>query len=195
MNNGEPLRFVGLAQPHAWLMTADNLHDQARALYRQRGRERLVLHQRDQPSLAWDSTDRAVFLMGAFALENALKAFLVYENPSWISNGRLSRHLRSHSLTTLQGLVRDIPYKRRYRWVLQEFEAGIESWARYPCALTAEETDHPSAMPGHLWAGYLAVTSAYRRRLCTLLRRPWSGPHGFHGEWEIRNDFFELGNP
>ena len=46
--------------------------------------------------------DKSIFLLGGFALENAIKAFLVYENPDWVSGGRLSRNLKTHSLTKLQ---------------------------------------------------------------------------------------------
>src|SRR6516162_9077364 len=30
---------------------------------------------------SWDRVDKSIFLLGGFALENAIKAFLVYENP------------------------------------------------------------------------------------------------------------------
>jgi hypothetical protein len=30
--------------------------------------------------------DKSVFLLGGFALENAVKAFLVYDNPSWMDS-------------------------------------------------------------------------------------------------------------
>ena len=74
----------------------------------------------------WDNIDKSVFLLGGFALENAIKAFLVYENPHWISNGRLSRSLRSHSLTGLQRQSAQIPFKSRYAWVLRGFEEGLK---------------------------------------------------------------------
>jgi hypothetical protein len=54
--------------------------------------------------------DKPVFSLGSFALENAIKAFLVYENPSWVSNGRLSGRLKSHKLTQLQQLSKHIPW-------------------------------------------------------------------------------------
>jgi hypothetical protein len=75
--------------------------------------------------------DRSVFLLGGFALENAIKAFLVYENPQWVSNGRLSRNLKSHSLTALQSKSELVPYKKRHVSILKAFEGGLDSWFRY----------------------------------------------------------------
>lgn len=71
-------------------------------------------------------------MLGGFALENALKAFLVSENPEWISNGRLSRKLRSHSLITLQQQIKRVPFKKSLLRVLLEFEEGLDSMGPVP---------------------------------------------------------------
>lgn len=86
------IQFVEQAQPHSWMLVADNLHDQAKVLRKLRGSS-LLTRNSENSSTTWVNTDRAVFLLCGFALENAIKAFLVYENPSWISNGRLSGKL------------------------------------------------------------------------------------------------------
>jgi hypothetical protein len=182
-------QFVEAANPHSWLLTADNLHEQAVSLYGQRQRSTLTLHRPRELSQTWDGTNRATFLLGAFALENAIKAFLVYENPQWISNGSLSRVLRSHRLVELHGKSKLIPYKRGYLWVLKSFEAGNESWARYPCGLTAAETAAEGQMSDDLWRGYLRLMRAYGRKSMLLLGRGWSGPHGFSGRWVIKGEF------
>ena len=140
---------------------------QAISLSKQRGESYLTFRDiRDGRATSWDGTNRVMFLLGGFALENAIKSFLVYENPHWISNGRLSRELRSHSLSKLQKLSRLIPYKRRYLNVLTEFEAGLESWARYPCGLSATESDPEVIMPDSVWNGY------------RVLMRVWKSPYG-----------------
>ena len=126
------LKFVDFANPHSWLLTAVNLHDQALFLNCSIGRSMLTRTDQEGDSTTWDGVNKSVFLLGGFALENAIKAFLVYENPQWISNGKLSSQLRSHSLVLLQKKSQQIPYKNRYVSILREFEAGLESWARYP---------------------------------------------------------------
>ncbi len=187
------LEFVAMqANPHAWLLVADNLHSQAVKLYDVRGTERLIRTDAAGKSTVWQHTNRSVFLLSGFALENAIKAFLVYENPSWISNGSLSSRLRSHRLIELQSLSKLIPYKQRSKTVLMGFEAALESWARYPCALSYSDRSDEIQMQERLWNGYLRLMRAYGRRLMVLLEKGWSGPHGFYGRWEFQGDFLDI---
>lgn len=186
MSKDENLKFVDMANPHAWLLTADNLHEQALFLRKSEGRSLLSYRGRDGGSVTWDGGNRAMFLLGGFALENALKAFLVYENPIWISNGTLGKPLRSHSLTKLQGMATTVPYKNRMLWVLKGFEDGIESWSRYPCALTAKDSRMEARMTETLWDGYMRLMDAYGNRLRKLITaKVWYGPHGFEGRWQF----------
>jgi hypothetical protein len=143
--------FAELASPHCWLMVADNLHEQAVSLYRKRGHGLIIRTSRRGPEARRDSINRSVFLLAGFALEKALKAFLIYENPEWVSNGKLSRRIRTHSLSDLQRCSKLVPYKKRYRWVLEEFEDGLESWARYPvCARRRKIAGRSSSRGEHL---------------------------------------------
>ncbi len=182
-------KFVEIANPHSWLLTADNLHAQALFLNRSTGRAVLTRTDWEGVSTAWDGVNKSVFLLGGFALENAIKAFLVYENPQWISHGKLSSRLRSHSLVSLQKQSRHIPYKNRYLSVLREFEAGLKSWARYPCSLTIETSTDETVMRGELWEVYLRLMRAYGNRLKGLLGHGWRGPHGFYGRWTFSGEF------
>jgi len=184
------------ANPHAWLLTADDLHRQALHLYGQRGRGMTHFSDlRSGDTQTWDNIDKSVFLLGGFALENAIKAFLVYENPHWISNGRLSRSLRSHSLTGLQRQSAQIPFKSRYAWVLRGFEEGLDSWARYPCSLSVETSTDQGTITIDLWSGYIRLMRAYGNKLQKLLtRRLWQGPHGFSGRWEFSDNFLAICN-
>ena len=103
----ENKRFVEeFANPHSWLMMADNLHEQAQHLYGRRGKLAYTRIDRQGMRKTWDGTNKSVFLIGGFALENAIKSFLVYENPQWVSNGALAKDLKSHSLTSLQNGLR-----------------------------------------------------------------------------------------
>lgn len=179
------------ANPHSWLLTADNLHEQALAQHQRRGRS--ILTRQAGEARSWDMVDKSIFLLGGFALENAIKAFLVYENPDWVSGGRLSPNLKSHSLTKLQAKAKSIPYKNRHIGVLKGFESGLESWARYPCALTYERTEYANSLAPELWNGYLRVMRAYGNRLCKLLSYGvWHGPHGFTGRWRFDGEFLSM---
>jgi hypothetical protein len=178
------------ANPHSWLLTADNLHEQAAAIYAGRATSSITTKVDANNTILQQTRgiDKSVFLIGGFALENAIKAFLVYENPHWVSNGRLARELRSHSLTTLQSRSKLIPYKKRHISILKAFEDGLDSWFRYPCALTLEETKEESHLYDRLWHGYSAVMRAYGRKLTILLGKGWRGPHGFYGRWTIKGE-------
>src|SRR5688572_13712558 len=95
--------FASGASPHSWLIVAENLHQQALHLHQdRRGQTIWTEISADGHSASWDATNRAVFLLGGFALENAIKALLVHEFPEWVSNGQLARQLRTHSLTILE---------------------------------------------------------------------------------------------
>ena len=184
--------FVLKAHPHSWMLVADNLHSQALALHRRHGESLLVNIDYEVGSTAkWDAVNRSVFLLGGFALENAIKAFLVFENPNWIANGRLARELRSHSLTGLARQSRQIPYAKRGVPVLRVFERGLESWARYPCALNAVETEEEQVLSQRQWTGYLRLMRAYGRQLKKMLSKKWEGPHGTGGRFGFEGDVFE----
>lgn len=188
-------RFVEeFANPHSWLLMADNLHEQAASIYAVRGASS-ILTKSDSNKIVLSRTraiDKPVFLLCGFALENAIKAFLVYENPHWVSNGRLSKNLKSHSLTTLQSRSNLLLYKKRSLYILRAFEEGLDSWFRYPCALTVEDTKDERQLYDHLWNGYSELMRGYGRKLTTLLGQWWQGPHGFYGRWIIGSEFLAL---
>jgi hypothetical protein len=178
------------ANPHSWLLTAENLHEQATEMYSRRSGSSILTKTNANREVVQQTrgVDKPVFLLGGFALENAIKAFLVYENPHWISNGRLSGELKSHKLTVLRGRSKLIPYRNSYTRVLEAFESGLDSWFRYPCALTIEDTKEGQDLYKDLWDGYGKLMSAYGRKLVTLLNREWKGPHGSRGRWEVRGE-------
>tara|TARA_R110000787_G_scaffold221535_2_gene330274 strand:- start:12413 stop:12880 length:468 start_codon:yes stop_codon:yes gene_type:complete len=141
-----------------------------------------------------DLAHKSVFLLGGFALENAIKAFLVYENPGWVANGRLGKRIRSHSLTKLQSRSTLIPYQKKYKYVLEGFEEGLESWARYPCALTVASTKEEAVLQDRIWAGYLRLMSAYGNKMIRLLAGGWEGPYGGYGRFKINKKFLDMCN-
>jgi len=186
------LDFVYAACPHSWLLVADDLHHQAITVYKRRGQSYLGHYDyRKGTPRQVDTTNRTAFLLGGFALENAIKAFLVYEKPTWISNGALARPLRSHHLLDLKSKSTLIPYRSKYDATIAAFESGLDSWARYPCNLSAEKTNDEPILTDRQWQAYLVIMRAYGRRLHQLLEKPWVGPHGFTAQYGFR-DFMSL---
>jgi len=123
-------------------------------------------------------------LLAGFALENLLKSYLIFENPSYVANGMLAKVIRTHSLTRLRATSRYAPYKNRYEAVLVAFEDGLESWARYPCGLTHQGRSYERMVTPELWAQYNRMFAIYRARLEKLLTKSWPAPSG--GEFHMR---------
>jgi len=76
----ENKRFVDdYANPHSWLLTAENLHDQATEMYRRRDQSSILTKTNAKQEVVQQTrgVDKPIFLLGGFALENAIKAFLV----------------------------------------------------------------------------------------------------------------------
>ena len=177
--------FAEMANPHSWLITADNLFEQCVALYCQKGSGYVQISDSYGRKMRWDAVDRSVFLLGGFALENAIKAFLVYENPDFVQNGRLSNALRSHKLIHLKNKSKLIPMPKRSDSIISVFEDGIETWSRYPCGLTAHTTDQQRWITPELWTEYCNLMRRYGKKLTALLQNGWKGPHGTGGKWEF----------
>lgn len=191
-------RFVEeFANPHSWFMMANELHEQATEIYERRNRSAITTQTNAKGEIVrrTRAIDKSVFLLGGFALENAIKAFLVYENPSWVSNGRLSRSLKSHDLPGLQKLSKQIPYKKRYVHILEAFASGLDSWFRYPCTLTVQATTDEGHLSDHLWDGYSKVMRAYGKKLTTLFDKGWHGPEGFYGRWHYQGEYLGYRSP
>jgi hypothetical protein len=182
--------FAEMANPHGWLITADNLFEQCVRLHAQKGRGYLQFSDKHGRRLRWDVVDRSMFLLGGFALENAIKAFLVYENPRFVEGGRLAKQLKSHRLVELKRLSSTIPMPKRSESVIAVFEGGIDTWSRYPCGLTAHQTDHQRWFTPELWQSYCGLMRRYGRKLQSHLEKGWSGPHGAGGKWEASDMSF-----
>jgi hypothetical protein len=183
-------KFALRAHPHSWLLVADNLHEQAILLYSRREHgDMLVLGKNREVVTRISLSNRATFLLCGFALENVLKGFLIFEHPEWVSNGTLSRQLRTHSLTSLASASTLAPRRLRAGPVLREFERGLESWARYPSALTESESEPEQPLTPLLWQSYRVLAKAYGRDLMVLLRRGWKGPHGVDGYFDFQGSY------
>jgi hypothetical protein len=177
------VEFELTASPPHWLEIAKDLNEQAQLL--KRSDLGSVQHTNAQgKTTVRPETNRGVFLLAGFALENLLKSYLIFENPGYVANGVLHKIVRTHSLTKLRRLSRHAPYKNRYETVLLSFEDGLESWARYPCGLTHQGKSYEGLVTPQLWAGYNKMFPIYQARLEELLTTTWRAPSG--GEYRMR---------
>lgn len=179
------LAFVDAANPHQWLLTAISLHEQAIALWRNRGKSQLTQTAKDGTRTTWDDTNRATFLLAAFAMENIIKAFLVYEHPAFIAGGRI-QGITTHDLVKLSEQSTLVPYAMRDRWVFEALAEGSTSWARYPCGRDADDVRPEGQFTARLWVKYCDMMAAYTAKLRKLLTKGWKGPYGRYGNWTFQ---------
>lgn len=165
------------ASPPSWYEVAKLLNEQATVLHRDKS---TLIQRTDQngTSCTRFGTNRGVFLLAGFSVENIIKAFLIYENPTYIAHGKLSAQLRTHRLSKLWEASSYVPYKRRYASVVATLEDGLESWARYPCGLTQERAAFELVMTDAIWQSYNVMFLACGRRLERLLSKGFKGPDG-----------------
>ena len=189
------LAFVYAANPHQWYYTAANLHAQAIALRGNQGRSLTTFTSLDQvpvawqTSVTWDDTNRVTFLLAAFAMENMLKAFLVYDDPSLIAEGYLNKKIKTHDLSQLAENASRVPYRIRDQWVFEALSEGNESWARYPCGRSADDIQLEGQFTEKLWDKYCAMMHSYGSEIRRLLSIGWEGPCEFYGRWEFAGEF------
>jgi len=156
--------FAESASPMNWYEVAKLMHENAHVLHN--SPQGLVSYTTRTGWKTRRTSNRSVFLLAAFAMENLLKAFLVHQQPTYIEGGRLARELLGgHSLSKLQQKCKNVPSPKRTRHVFETLEAGVNSWVRYPCSTSVEkESEERSATP-QFWTEYNRVFGLYSQRL------------------------------
>tara|TARA_B100001540_G_scaffold225559_1_gene199761 strand:+ start:5550 stop:6107 length:558 start_codon:yes stop_codon:yes gene_type:complete len=177
MESEENKQFSQAAHPLNWYEVAKLMHENAQALHGMP--QGTVTYNDGVKSITRPTSNRSVFLLAAFALENLIKAYLIYENPNYIEGGKLANQLlNGHSLSKLQKRCKKIPSPKRTLHVFETLEVGVNSWARYPCATSIQrETDERTVTP-EFWKCYNDVFELYSKKLEQLLSKKWKGPYG-----------------
>lgn len=185
------IEFEEIANPHSWFLVASELHEQAKLL---RHATTSKITRRDflgSNSRTWNTSNRTVILLAGFALENIIKAYLIYEHPNYIRNGFLSKNIQTHKLTELARNSTFLPYQSQGSVTLKYFEEGLESWARYPCGLNWAQTKEQNILSDKLWNNYRWLMRAYESRFKKLLLKGWKGPHEFEGSFDISGSWLQ----
>ncbi|HIQ54926.1 MAG TPA: hypothetical protein EYH51_16950 [Pseudomonas pachastrellae] len=183
----QKIEFENIANPHSWFLVSSELHEQAKLLKQVATSK--ITKRSESDSNSWLSSNRSVILLAGFALENVIKAYLVYENPEFVAEGALSREIQTHRLTKLANRSQLLPYKVRGLKTLTYYEDGLESWARYPCGLNWTKTREQSLLDQRSWDNYLWLMRAYELRFKKLMKVGWKGDHDFAGRFEIEGNW------
>jgi len=187
----QSIEFEEIANPHSWFLVASELHEQAKLL---RDGTTSKISRRNFPCSTiktWNSSNRTVILLAGFALENIIKAYLIYEHPNYVRNGLLSNNIKTHKLTKLAKGSSLLPYQSQGSNTLKYFEEGLESWARYPCGLNWAQTKEQNILSKKVWKNYLWLMRAYESRFRKLVLKGWKGPHQFEGSFKISGSWLQ----
>lgn len=177
--------FANAASPLNWYEVAKLMHENAHVLHS--APQGVIMHVTRTKTKARKISNRSVFLLAAFAMENLLKAFLIHQHPEYIEGGRLSKELlNGHSLSKLQMKCKNIPSPVRTRHVFETLEVGVNSWARYPCSTSIERESEERAVTPEFWAEYNRIFELYSRKLEMLLSKNWIGAYGEIGRVEFK---------
>ena len=180
MPTNEDLAFAQAAHPMNWYEVAKLMNESAHILH-DSPQGQVIRRMQGGQQIVRRESNRPVFLLAAFAMENLLKAYLVMENPRYIEGGRLARQLMNgHGLVKLQTACKSVPAPKRSRFVFEVLEKGVNSWARYPCATAAERQSDELAATPEFWSAYTRVFELYCLRLEKLLSKR---RRGAYGEW------------
>lgn len=177
----QSIQFEEYGNPHAWFLVASELHEQAKLLKSSNQSQISRIDCAQNSNSSWNTSNRSTFLLAGFALENILKAYLVYEYPQFIKGGFLANGIKTHKLTKLARKSTLVPYKLRSINTLKYFEDGLESWARYPCGLNWAQTKEQELLKEKMWKNYLWLMKSYEVRFKKLIAKEWKGPHTFNG--------------
>lgn len=80
------------------------------------------------------SISRTYFLLIGFAIENLLKGFIVFDDPSTITSGEVKR-IKSHKITILVKKINEIRLSEAEVDICKKIEEAIPYWGRYPIPL------------------------------------------------------------
>jgi len=187
----QSLEFEEIANPHSWFLVASELHEQAKYLKESNASRTTRRDLAKGETVSWATSNRTVILLAGFALENIIKAYLIYEQPDYVRGGFLSKKIQTHKLTKLARESTFLPYKDQGNKTLQYYEEGLESWARYPCGLNWAQTKEQGFLTEKAWKNYLWLMKAYEVRFKKLMRKGWKGPHKFEGSFEINGEWLQ----
>lgn len=169
--------FAKAASPLNWYEVAKLMHENAHVLHN--SPQGTITFSTGTKSETRRTSNRPVFLLAAFAMENLLKAFLVHEHPEYIEDGKLSKELLiGHRLGALQMKCKRVPSPKRTSHVFKTLEVGVNSWARYPCSTSVERESEERSVSPEFWTEYNRVFHMYSEKLETLLSKRSIGAYG-----------------
>lgn len=186
----EVILFVRDATPDAWRDCASELRNSAELLWKDRSNSLRVeavegweLDENGQLEAKAESkkiysVSRSYFLLAGFALENLLKGYLVAANPSLITDGTLSKDIKTHKLSILFKKIEGFDLDSQESEFCSIAEQAIPYWGRYPVPLTFSKVVPEVGLTDELRQGFLTVYDRLDERLYEKIRDGWDSGVG-----------------
>jgi hypothetical protein len=136
--------FVFRCSPIYWLMTAEELKSSCDALVKDFMEEKgFTLSIYNEPLEDCKLVDKNMiskgyFLLAGFTIENLLKGILIFQNPSYINKGKLSKEVKTHNLIKIYSQLKQFELDPEKIILIEKLSNAIPYWGRYPAPLIAE---------------------------------------------------------
>ena len=121
---------------------------------------------------------RTWLLLAGFAIENLIKGLIIAQNPSYISNGKLSRKLATHEISNLAQSIKDISLSIDEENLLIILEKCIPSWGRYPIPIHIDELSPEINATDKIKESFEILFDKFCTQIEEILKHEWKGPHG-----------------
>lgn len=190
--------FIRDAMPDTWLDHALELKHSAEIIWKTNdGSIRLLMSK----ELAQDLEDirhtkkeflsisRPYILLAGFALENLIKGLLVFQNPSHITSGKLSKELKSHKIVKLIKKIDGMELDDTEERFCQIVQDAIPYWGRYPIPLEYNDIMPEIGIDVELREAFLRLFSRMSKNLFEGIRDGWDSGAGSKIDFYFHDTF------
>lgn len=181
-NKSKLSKFIVDGAPGEWLSFAEELMNAAEILWEQNGgpvRSEIIYDKiKVIESKKVSSISRPYFLLVGFAIENLLKGFIVFDDPSTITSGRVKR-IKSHKITNLVKEISEIRLSETELDLCLKIEEAIPYWGRYPIPLEYSGVTPDIGVTPEIRQ---VIKDMYDRLACTLYEKIKDGWESGKGE-------------
>ena len=171
--------FVLRGAPTEWHDYATELFEAAESLC-DAGNDAFSISSDERGIIRRPAYSRATIFLFALSIENLLKGILIAENPSYISNGCLSKEVSGgfHSLVLLNKKIKSTPLNKADVSILKVLESSIPSWGRYPIPKYYKSMALEKVIDKKFRKRVKNIFRKLEKSFYLKLRSGWKGPHG-----------------
>lgn len=170
--------FVMKAAPNNWVDYADELRNSMEYLWERESWGVKIEYDKIDGYNEKSLISRTWLLLAGFAIENLIKGLIIAQYPSYISNGKLSRELRTHKILNLAMSIEGISLSSEEQNLLKIFEKCIPSWGRYPIPIDIEEISAEVNATTKIKVTFETLFDKFNIQIEEILKQGWKGPHG-----------------